>query len=359
MRRILLNAKVPMNVACLRPLVRRLVRDPQLSLTLTSRYRGTRWWPSRLKRVLPSSHSVFEEIPTLPSPLANMRKFDLFLSPDMVPTGAKRTEKRIHLFHGVSFKGASITPKAKEYSHLYLFGEYQRRRFVEKGIFEEGDPRLCLIGWPKLDCLVDGTLDQDQLRHDQGLRPDLPTVLYAPTWRGTSLDAEGEEIVRAISAMDVNLLIKLHDHSLDPGLAKREWLQVLNAWRDLPNVSVYSDPDICPAMMMADVLVSDFSSVSNEFTLLDRPIVFFDTEDLAACYSAKQIDHAMLERRPGRIVTSAAALPEVIGHALAHPEEHSEARRSLAADLFHQPGHATDNAIRSIYEVLGVDMPTA
>jgi hypothetical protein len=355
-RRILLNAKVPMNAVCLRPLISWLRRDHNVSLWLTSHWRGQYRDPRRLIRALPNN-LAFEGVHAVPSPLASLLNFDLYLSPDMALAGTRHARVKIHLFHGVSFKGASISPKALMYDHLFLFGEYQRRRFVEKGIVKAGDPRLHLIGFPKLDCLVDGSLDRKLVRAALKAPEDRPVILYAPTWRGTSLDIAGEEIVRTIASMDVHLLVKLHDHSLNRRLARRSWRGALERWRQMPNVTVVEDPDICPAMMAADLLVSDFSSVANEFTLLDRPIVFFETPDLTERYSDKQIDHAMLARRPGPAVDRATALPEAITHALAHPEEHSEERRVLAADLFHHPGTAAIRAVAKIYELAGVEVP--
>lgn len=349
-----------MNAVCLRPLVSWLRRDHRLSLWLTSAWRGEHRNPATLLRRLSGPCSLpFVGVTPVPSPVANLLHFDLYLSPDMAPVGARRARCKVHLFHGVSFKGASISPKALVHDRLFLFGEYQRRRFVEKGIVAEGDPRLVVTGWPKLDCLVDGSLDPKLIRAQWRVDDGRPVVLYAPTWRGTSLDTAGEAIVAAIAQMDVNLLVKLHDHSLNRRLARRRWAPVLERWRRLPNVRIFDDPDACPALAAADLLVSDFSSIANEFTLLDRPIVFFETEDLRAHYSDKQIDHAMLARRPGVTVDRAEALPEAIRHALAHPQEHSEARRALAADLFFRPGTATLRAVAKIYELLGLEPPLA
>jgi CDP-Glycerol:Poly(glycerophosphate) glycerophosphotransferase len=358
--RVLLNCKAPVNAACLRPIVRWLRRDAQFTLFLTSRYRGTRLRPGRLLRALPPSHRIFHGIPAIPHFVASRMHFDLYLSPDMAMPGSRRCAQTVHLFHGVSFKGASISPQALAYSHLFLFGEYQRRRFVEKGITTADDPKLEMIGFPKVDCLVDGSLTPKGVRKQMEIEEDRRVVLYAPTWRGTSLESDGEAIIEALAAMDIHLILKLHDHSLDPGLSRGRWQRRLEAWRERDSITVWDDPDIGPAMMAADLLVSDISSVANEFTLLDRPIVFFETADLAASYSAKQIDHAMLERRPGRVVDSPAALPEAVTHALENPGEFHGQRRALARDLFHRPGSAQQRAVKRIHEMMGIEpfLPT-
>ena len=117
-----------MNAACLRPIVAWLRRDPHIALWLTSRWRGARWRPGQLLRALPTSLRTFDTVTPVAAPLAGRMHFDLYMSPDMQIVGARRARKRIHLFHGVSFKGASISPQALAHDLLFLFGEYQRRR---------------------------------------------------------------------------------------------------------------------------------------------------------------------------------------------------------------------------------------
>ena len=49
-----------------------------------------------------------------------------------------------------------------------------------------------------------------------GLDPSRPTALYAPTYsEASSLHLAGEEIVRALAASGFNVIVKLHDRSLD------------------------------------------------------------------------------------------------------------------------------------------------
>jgi CDP-glycerol glycerophosphotransferase (TagB/SpsB family) len=107
-------------------------------------------------------------------------------------------------------------------------------------------------------------------------------------------------------------------------------------------------------------LITDHSSVGNEYTLLDQPIVFYETDDLRKHYSDKQIDHVMIERRPGVSVDRVEALKEAVQHALDNPAELSEQRKALATYLFHLPGTATLRAIEQIHALLDVEpfLPT-
>ena len=68
--------------------------------------------------------------------------------------------------------------------------------------------RAQLIGYPKADCLVDGSLDRCEVHQSLGLDPSKPTVLYAPTWSAfSSLNSIGAELL-PLSA-DARIFIEL------------------------------------------------------------------------------------------------------------------------------------------------------
>src|SRR5690606_27517196 len=139
-----------------------------------------------------------------------------------------------------------------------------------------------------------------------------------------------------------NVLVKLHDNSLDPRKASRDWRKAITAV-DCPRLRLVTAPDVVPFMAAADLLVSDASSVANEFTLLDRPILFMDVEDLAGRLKPKA-DLETWGRKAGWVVPGPEAVAGAVEHALAHADEHREVRRALAQDLFHDPGRATERA---------------
>jgi hypothetical protein len=56
-------------------------------------------------------------------------------------------------------------------------------------------------------------------------------------------------------------------------------------------------------------------------------------------------------------VDSAAGVLAAVGHAVAHPSELSRSRRALTAELFHEPGTATDRAVNELYDLIELDLP--
>ena len=268
-------------------------------------------------------------------------------------TASRRARHRVEIFHGVSFKGKAYTEKIRKFNHVFLVGDYMRRTFEKKGILAPDDASAHRIGMPKTDRLVDGSLDRNLLLNGMGLDNEKHTVLYAPTWRKeSSLNNEGEAIIDALAGMGLNVLVKIHDHSRDPRVNRRDWGAWLDS-REGSTVRRIRDADVIPALHAADLLVSDASSVANEYTLLDRPIIFMDVPDLLSVY-ASTADMDTWGRSTGEVVGDASALPPAVERTLSNPSAQSEIRRAAARDLFYNPGAATGAALQAIGAMVGI-----
>lgn len=348
-KRILFFTKIECNFAVIERIYERLARDERLDVRFTSKNdydgRSNRLFRRMGRRDLPTVH------PTLAAYLG----CDLYISPDIMNL-ARRARFRIHTFHGVSFKGKAYSSKVRAFDRLFIVGPYMRRRFVEKGILAEDDPRMVMVGMPKLDPLVDGSLEREEILGRVGLAGDRPTVLYAPTWRKeSSLYSMGEQIIRGLCREDWNVLVKLHDLCYYPSYNTVDWDERLGALSHA-NLRIIRDYNVVPFLFAADVLITDASSVANEFALLDRPIVFADAPRLVEKYR-DTIDLETWGRKTGRVARSAEAVVEAVRWSLAHPGELSEVRRAAAADIFYKPGTATDRAVEQIYCALELDPP--
>lgn len=351
MYRALLYSRSPMNTVMLRPIALRIMADSRW-LVFGSGH------PSNPDDTLETIFSPLQEEPPkgrlrFVAPwIAAWRYFDLLLCPDIVMP-ARRARHRIEIFHGISFKGKAYTEKIRKFNHVFLVGDYMRRTFEKKGILAPNDSIAHRIGMPKTDRLVDGSLDRSALLNGMGLDKRNQTVLYAPTWRKeSSLNKEGEAIIDALAAMGLNVLVKIHDHSRDPRVNRRDWGAWLDSREEGP-VRRIRDADVIPALHAADLLVSDASSVANEYTLLDRPIIFMDVPELLDVY-ASTADMDTWGRRMGEVVENASLLPRAVERALGDPCAKSEIRRAAARDLFYNPGTATDAALQAIGAMVGM-----
>jgi CDP-glycerol glycerophosphotransferase len=135
-------------------------------------------------------------------------------------------------------------------------------------------------GYPRDDALAGPERDEEarRLRRRLGLGDDVRVVLYAPTFRDHVMDSRGRyrlntpldvEALRRALGPDTVLLIRKHHRvaGLVPATA--------NGF--VRDVSSY--PDGTELLLVADVLVTDYSSMMFDFAITGRPMLFF-TYDL-------------------------------------------------------------------------------
>jgi CDP-glycerol glycerophosphotransferase (TagB/SpsB family) len=190
--------------------------------------------------------------------------------------------------------------------------------------------------------------------------PTRTTVMYAPTWtRFSSLNAMGEAVIAGLVRAGYRVLVKLHENSLDPAVVNSggvDWVSRLTPILAKGDGHLLRSSDATTWLAAADLLITDHSSIGFEYLLLDRPLIRISMPEL--------ISGAQVAREYVDLVATAATTAETAGgviaaveQALSQPTERSESRRTLAAELFHDPGHATDRAVTALYELIELDAP--
>ncbi len=171
---------------------------------------------------------------------------------------------------------ASYQKSLDRFDHFVVRTEHDVRTLARA--YRIPEAKLLRTGYPRNDALVkgrDATVESAQvkeLKERLGIRPGLPVVLYAPTFRA---NAQGkvqkfefpfsvEEFADRFGEK-CTLLVRTHylnQVALPPAMAGR----VVNA---------SEEPDITPLLLASDALITDYSSVMFDFALLQRPMVFF------------------------------------------------------------------------------------
>src|ERR1044071_7565275 len=117
---------------------------------------------------------------------------------------------RIQMFHGVGGKYGFDAPtrSMRPWDRIFFVNERRLRNFIKAGAIDADSPAIRLIGYPKVDALVNGTWSRRTVLESLKLDPAHPTVLYAPTWSpASSLNAIGRELIAALLATGVNLIV--------------------------------------------------------------------------------------------------------------------------------------------------------
>jgi hypothetical protein len=340
-KKIVFAGYAPVHFVCFRPIYRRLVRTPGLEVYLSGELRAGEAGAEGLYRPfrIPKERIL---------PLADMRRrsFDMVMCAHVSGYFPRSDRDRVQLFHGLSFRNAAVRRDVLVYDHLFITGPYMMRLFQENQLLRPGDPRCVAIGFPKVDALVNGSLDRKKILGRLRFSGRRPVVLYAPTGqRHNSLDTGvGEEVITRLRATKrYDILIKPHDH---PRGNSVDWRKQLRRLQDA-HTRLLTDLDIVPYLFAADLLITDASSVSSEYSLLDRPMVFLDVPELLAAASKKGrwVDLQTWGRRGGVTVRWPDEAVEAVEWSLAHPKHGSDVRRAMALDLFYDPGHATEAAV--------------
>ncbi|HPC35907.1 MAG TPA: CDP-glycerol glycerophosphotransferase family protein [Candidatus Marinimicrobia bacterium] len=166
-------------------------------------------------------------------------------------------------------------------------------------------------GWPKVDDLLK-PYDRSELCQRLQLDPHRKIILYAPTF--SPKFKSSNEILKVISDLphsDEQWIIKFHD--LMPSEDRR-------SFEKLPHEKfrIYNGYDNTSLLQIADVLISDTSSIVYEFMLLDKPVITIG---------------AKVRQEKALNIESAENLRAAIERSLENPQEFAENRRQTLAQI--------------------------
>jgi CDP-glycerol:poly(glycerophosphate) glycerophosphotransferase len=352
-RDVLVELRTPVYLAVLGPIVEALALDPDTCVWFTSEY------PDRIRPLVPGARFLTHA-------QVEWRRFDLYLNGD--PWAAARLRRcahRVTFFHGVAGKydldnPAGLPMGFEYYDRVAFINRDRMTRYLDARVVTP--QQAALVGYPKLDRLVNGGWDRAAVRRDLGFDVSRPIALYAPTYsEASSLHLAGEPIVRALTAAGFSVIAKLHDRSLDCDpryTGGIDWRQRFHALEEPGSMRYVEGPDCSPWMAAADVMVTDHSSVGFEYLVLDRPLIVYEAPDLARVARINPEKIASL-RRAAAVVRTVEELAHAAVVEHAHPDRLSAARRRIADEMFHAPGGATARAVDLLRPLLRPHRATA
>lgn len=158
-------------------------------------------------------------------------------------------------------------------------------------------------GYPRDDALL--TADASAIRARLGISGEVRVVLYAPTWRDDRPDhVDHLDVSRFAGQLgpDYVTLIRGHSRTLQPGVDVRAG----------GVIDVTSYPDISDLFVVADALITDYSSVMFDFSVTGKPMYFF-TPDLDRYRQVlRGFYFDLLPVAPGPVVHDAATLVTLV-----------------------------------------------
>ncbi len=193
----------------------------------------------------------------------------------------------VNLDHGPCFKTVRYRNLLKQPDTNYVVcaeGQYRVDKLKEYNL--ETSQTIIDAGFPKIDTFFDGSYSRETILEKHNLDPKKKIVLYAPTYKPTSL----LKIAPFISSLknEFNVIVKLHPYSWQGKYAPHKHHKVYESLvKNHPQICLVDkeDHDIMPYLFAADTLISEASSVINEFLALERCGIIFDLPDTKLTHS--------------------------------------------------------------------------
>jgi hypothetical protein len=180
-------------------------------------------------------------------------------------------------------------------------------------------------------------------------------VFYAPSGSPeSSLNVLGEDLIRRLLTLPINLVVKLHDRSCDPRPQYSggvDWVARLTPLLTGPAAQLVTTANIAPFLIAADLLISDHSSAAFEYLLLDRPLVRIEIPALLREANVHP-DYIGLIAECAATVRTVDETAAAVERGLAEPGQLSESRRCVASDLFYRPGSASARCALALYDAV-------
>ncbi|HEX4870407.1 MAG TPA: CDP-glycerol glycerophosphotransferase family protein, partial [Moraxellaceae bacterium] len=182
------------------------------------------------------------------------------------------------VWHGIPFKGFDADDFRTQhgYDETWVASDLNRELYTSR--FGFAPDRVVATGYARTDRLLRGNADAAAARTRLGLPATGTLILFAPTWaqdtQGRSIYPFGHDEAAFLGALsrlgqrhDATFVLRTHLNTGD------------SAGADYPNVLRLpgsTHPDTEAILLVADMMICDWSSIAFDYLLLDRPTFFLD-----------------------------------------------------------------------------------
>ena len=220
---------------------------------------------------------------------------------------------------GLSTEGKPFGPSKDYLKHVNIHGNYTKAYVSSTEVipffaeaFNMPEKQIYPLGVPRTDYFFEDEMIK-KLRFDfYAAYPELvdkKILLYAPTFRGKSHYQDAFELPFDVEYMadqlaeDYALIIHLHPYMR---------ANCLGAWHSDNFVHHIQDTFVIQELLaITDILITDYSTVFFDYSLLRRPMIFYPY-DLEEYKRSRDFYYSFEELIPGPMVTDTASLVELI-----------------------------------------------
>ncbi|MFW5652053.1 MAG: CDP-glycerol glycerophosphotransferase family protein [Acetivibrio ethanolgignens] len=231
----------------------------------------------------------------------------------------------------------------------YLIAQNQYSSDIFKSCFDF-QKNMLDIGYPRNDTLIRNNNKEyiDRLKEKHGIPRDKKVVLYAPTWRDNQSMGKGKYIFNPFLNFDI---LKRNVEDEYAFILKYHYLIASELdWSRMEGFIYDIKEDIQELYLMADILMTDYSSVMFDYSILKRPMIFY-TYDLDDYCDNRGFYFDFLAEAPGPFVKNTDELIAVL-------KEHNFEQYKEKYDAFNKKynswddGRASEKVVEIIKETM-------
>ena len=187
-------------------------------------------------------------------------------------TRISKTQKRISVWHGIPYKNMFVDLDTEYYHEAleYCYGidlmispsKFYSDRFLRNSMLYSGEILETAVS--RTDSLFLKPKEKEKIKEDLNIPKDKKVLLYAPTFRKEGdfyLPFEPQQIIESLPSDEWVIVTKLH------------YLNTLKNKNDVIDCTEY--PIVNNLLAIADLLVTDYSSLFFDYSVLDKPAIFY------------------------------------------------------------------------------------
>ncbi len=227
------------------------------------------------------------------------------------------------------------------FDSVLLSGEYQVHQIRElERIRNLPEKELSIVGITYLDEM------KKRLENAEPLAKHETTVLLAPSWGPSSIfNRYGGDIIDALLKTGYHIVVRPHPQSYT---SEKELLDgLMSQYPGNEQLEWNRDNDNFEVLRRSDILISDFSGVLFDFSLVfDKPIIYADTSFDKGCYDACWLDENMwtfdILPKIGQQLTkdNMESIKDVIDNCMNNPK-YGQGREQARKETWAHMGEAT------------------
>lgn len=250
-----------------------------------------------------------------------------------------------HILHAANDATAYRMFGLDYFDAVLLSGDYQIDQVRElERLRNLPAKELLVVGLPYMDEM------KKRLENAEAIPPHPTTVLLAPSWGANSIfNRYGGKIISALLETGYHVVVRPHPQSK---ISEKDMLDDLQ--KQFPESSQLewnSDNDNFDVLRRSDILISDFSGVIFDFSLIfDKPVIYadtsFDKSPLDACWLKEDMWTFSILPKIGQQLTGddLGNLKNMIDTCINDPKYH-EGRETARKETWAHIGESTERTV--------------